>query len=552
MRIAVLAVVAMLFGGGTAMSADPAIVFQTQPVGQVLNDIREGANLLGGDNGTKALNKEIKARLGDKGFEGLDVGQPIFGYVLLAPKPEDITAVVALPVTNEKAFLDLCERANHQTPKLVGKEKGLYELPPLDPRYKALLRFSDRYAYIAYGARPAPAIDPKALIPLRQIYNPAERGLIAGRLYFDRIPPEVKLALPVLMKEIKKTVLGALNLGRDEEPFAKAITPEIEKLFIRYATLAAGADELSTRISVDAPSGNLIVEATLNGKPGSELSKIIAGRKPTTNKFGGLLVAPDTVAGFKVRLPLFEEEIRTAAVAGLNIGQKEAVQSTPEISKVFVEELFKGLIRTVKTGEFDLAIAVRGPDKNDWYSVVGAVAFEDTTALEKEFRSIQKAAPADVRDDVNLDVAKVGNINIHTWKLKPGGFLDVTKVLGGDNCQVAFAFAPHGVFAVVGPDSVNSLKSALAIPVAESPVLDVVMNPVRVTNLISKISPNFPGHARLERILGKDDKLLSAMSMTVVGGNELTVTYKIDLRLIPRAALSDDIDREKSAPGEKP
>src|SRR5262245_16578895 len=111
MRIGLLAVAAVLLGAPTTFADDPPlppIVFQTQPAGRLFDDLRTAVNLIGGEKGVKALNNGFKEMLGEKGFEGMDYGRPIVGYVVLAPKPEDITAVVALPITDEKAFLDLC------------------------------------------------------------------------------------------------------------------------------------------------------------------------------------------------------------------------------------------------------------------------------------------------------------------------------------------------------------------------------------------------------------------------------------------------------------
>lgn len=545
MRIRLLTIAAVLFGCGNVYAADPPIVFQTHPVGQVLDELRAAADLIGGEKGVKALNKNIKDSLGEKGFEGLDISRPIFGYVILAPKPEDITAVVALPITQEKEFLDLCERANHEKPKLLEKEKDIYRLPPLDWRYKALLRFSNQYAYIAYGAKPAPAIDLKALIPIQQIYNPAETGLVAAHFYFDRVPLAVKLALPALMEEVKKTIMGGWFFGRDEQQVAKAVLREVEKLIERYLKLAAGADKLSARISLDIPMGNLVVESTLNGKPGSELSQIIAARKPTGNKFGGLIAAPDMVAGFKVRLPLFEQEIRDATIAGLEAGEKQNARFIDQGAKPLLEEIFKGLKRTVKTGEFDIVAGVRGPDKNGSYTGVGAIAFEDTAVLEKEFKKfIENTAPPKILEGFTWDAAKAGSVNIHTYK-SAGGLLGLEKGFGDENCEVAFAFAPHGVFLVIGPEAVKTMKDALTVKPAVSPVLDIVINPARVVKFFAKYEePRDRPRVNLETVLGKEDKVMSAMSMTVEGGKELKVTYTINLRLIPRAAAYEDLQQE--------
>ena len=75
------------------------------------------------------------------------------------------------------------------------------------------------------------------------------------------------------------------------------------------------------------PTGNVVIEATLSGKLNTELARTIAAFKPTANKFGGLLDHPETLGGFKLRLPLFDEGIRNVAVAGIAAGEKEAIKN---------------------------------------------------------------------------------------------------------------------------------------------------------------------------------------------------------------------------------
>src|SRR5438105_1749969 len=123
------------------------------------------------------------------------------------------------PITGEKEFLALCDRTNREKHKDLGK--GLYQLPPLDPRYKARMRFSDQYAYIAYGANPEPALDAKAIVPAQKLYDPAEKGIVAAKFHFDRLTPQVKLALPVYLEEIKKELRGP-NLDQEVSAMMKA------------------------------------------------------------------------------------------------------------------------------------------------------------------------------------------------------------------------------------------------------------------------------------------------------------------------------------------
>ena len=537
MRYALVLAAAALFAPAAVRAADPPITFQTHPLDRVLADLRAAADLVGGEKAVKAVNKSIEDAFGKKGFEGLDLNQPVVGYVILAPKPQDITAVVVFPITGEKEFLALCDRANRDKHKDLGK--GLYQLPPLEPRYKARLRFSDGHAYLAYGFNPEPALDPKALVPAGKLYDPAERAVVAAKFHFDRLTPEVKKALPVLLKEVKSTLFSGRGIGLQEKLILDPIEQALDKLALRYVLLLGGADTATLRLSVDVPTSDLVVEATLTPKPDTALAKEIADRKPTGNRFGGLLTA-DTAAGFKVRLPFFNDELKAAAVKALEDGRKDV--NGKKGSEASLDELFKGLIRTVKTGEADIVAGVRGPDKGGEFTFVGAVAFEDPAAFEKEFKKFYDAdSPQDERDRMKWDAAKAGTVSIHTYKLAndAGGFLNPAKLFGGDKCTLAFAFAPKGAFLVLGPDPVPVMKDALAVKPADAPVVDVVLNPVRVGKLVEKGG----GQAlEVERVLGKEDKLVSATSLRVTGGKELTVRYALNLRLLPRAAAADSFD----------
>ncbi len=546
---AVLLAVLFLFPSKVS-AADPTlppIVFQTQPLGRILDALRAGADIVGGEKAVKALNTGFKELLGEKGFEGLDISRPVVGYVVLAPKPEDITAVIALPVTGEKEFLGLCDRVNKDKLKADEKDKTLYHLPPLDPRYKALMRFKDRYAYIAYGANPAPQIESAALVSMEKLLDPAERGLVAARFFVERVPLPVLLAGKSLLEEVRKNVFDSSPIGRDKDvqPIARAAASEFEKLVARYIKYAPDVDTVAARLLLDAGSGNLIVEATLSGKPNTELAKTIAAFNPTPHRFAALAAHPETVGALTFRLPLYEAELRTAAVLGLEAAQKEAHNSN-DPGKAAGEEFFKALARTARAGELDLALAVRGPDKNGWFTLLGALACDDTKALEKAFRDYIDKNPDKGGGETRWDVAKGGNVSIHTLKLTPGGFIDPSKVFGGENCTIAFAFAPKGIFLAMGPEAVGTLKEALTVQAAPAPVLEFVLNPARTTKLIHKImGPDDPDIAEVEIVLGKEDKLRSILSATLEGGKELRAAVTINLRVLPRAALYSAIQRSE-------
>ena len=151
MRYALVLTAAMLFAPSAVRAADPPITFQSHSFERVLNDIRFAADLVGGEKAVKAFNDGIKAKLGER-VRGAGPEQAHRRLRHSAPKPADITAVIAFPITGEKGFIALCDRWNGgEKAKDLGK--GIWQVPPLDPRYKARMKFSDGYAYIAYGAK---------------------------------------------------------------------------------------------------------------------------------------------------------------------------------------------------------------------------------------------------------------------------------------------------------------------------------------------------------------------------------------------------------------
>jgi hypothetical protein len=536
MRYALVLTAAAILAPASAVAAEPPITFQTPPFERLLGDLRAAADLMGGEKAVKALNDSFKDKLGPKGFEGLDLNKPIVGYVLLAPKAEDIVAVIAFPITGEKAFLSLCERIN-TGPKPKDLGKGLYEVPPFFPDLKARMRFADGYAYVATGKKPEPALDAKAIVPVNKLYEPAENAAFTGKLHFDRLTPEVKAALITLLLDAKKSLLENAEGNLPNADALKPVFTELEKLARRYLLLLGGADTAALRLNFNPGSGDLAVEATLTPKPGTELAKQIAARKPAQNQFAGLLT-PDTVAGVYYSAPLFAEEIRNAYAALLEVQQKETAQSLPDAGKGTIEELFKGQARSMKAGNMDIFAAVHGPDKNGLFSGVVAMSFDDSTKLEKEFKKFMEASgPPGEFGTFKWNADKAGKVNIHTFT-PAAELLAIASKIFGDDCKLAFAFAPKAIYVTIGPDAIATLKGALKAKPVVAPAFDLVVNPAKLAQLVDKAGG--PG-LTIENALGKEKKLLSATSLRVTSGKDLRIRFSVNMKVLPRAIFMSTV-----------
>lgn len=522
----------------------PALTFQTLPAGKLLADIRTAAKAFGGDAAVKDLDKTIKDALGEKGLTGLDLQKPIVGYADFSDKAEEFGGVFLAPITDEKEFLELLKRVN-LTALEVKDSPGLYQLLPSNTptgeqpaKAPARLRFKDRFAYIATNL-PDSALAPDKLIPFADLVVQGETAALTYRVHLDRVPAS--------LKKQGFDAVDALVMEANNAPVpdaAKTVVKDLAKLLKRMtdATLTEG-DFAAVRVRLDPQTTEAALEVALAPKPGTQLAKDIAARKPTTNRFAGLITA-DAVASGVIQAPLFAPEIRDAAAAGLETMAAEIRKSDPpppEFKELF-DEAVAGITRTLKSGELDAAVVMTGPDKDGAYSVAGAISYDKTAGLEKVLRGLHANAPNDVKNLFTLDAAKVGEVAIHEAVVGPFLPPEAKKVFG-TKASVCLAFAPDGIFVTFGPDAVAAMKTALAVKRGEAKAFDIQINPAKLQKLIAAMDPE--GGKKAAEILGSGTKLESVFHATIEGGTELRLRVALPVKLFPRAAATTGTTTEK-------
>jgi len=534
MRLRLLAPVLALLAAGPVAAADPAVTFQAQSVGRILGDARAVVGTLADKKAVDSINDGIKAKLGEKGFAGLDLGRPVLGYVHLPADPAKAVGVLVVPVTEEKAFLGFFERLTGATPK--AEAGGLYTVPAPDPGMAIGLRFADGYAYLAAGAKGAglaAVLAADELVPTAKLLDPAEQSLLAMRVQFDRLPKELRTQAQDYINRGKKAA-GML-------PFPPELMSPVEKALLqglalgeRWLKLSEGAKEATVRFTLDVPAAEIGAEFTVVPRPGSELGKELAARKATSNRFAGI-ITKDTAVGFVTRLPFFNKELRTAGTEGLDAALK-AVGGLGGPTGELLQEALKGAKRTVATGEFDVAGSFRGPNKDGHFTGVLAVAFEDTAALEKAVKGVIDAeAPPEFQKLVKWNAEKVGGVSIHLIEVgklvgNPGWLGGPEKGLGGPDTNVAMAFTPKAAYAAVGPDAVAAVKGLLALKSAEAPVLNVVLNPSRWVKFMTTSGAPPREIEEVSKLFGTEDRPITLASLEVTSGGELKVTSRLSLR----------------------
>ena len=398
-----------------AKTDGPAITVQAQPFGKLLADVKLIVQTVGGADAVKTLEEKIEDTFGEKGFTGIDQTRLFGGYVNLKDDLEDIGGVVMVPVTSDADFLALLKRLRIET-EMVKDTKGLYELTPpedADLGDKSLrLRFKDGYAYIGINLEDAELAADK-LLPFKDVVTPNETSTLSYRTYLQRYSKELK-EKALAQSDQLDAVMNAFPIPDGLKDGLGDIVKYIKRVNdVQYEE----GDVYAVKLNVDPKTLELSIETGITALKGTQLAKDIAERKPTTNRFAGL-VTNQSAVGLKTRLPLFAPEIRSVVEALFKEGFKatESEGNVPEQFQPAAKEALQGLLRTVKSGNFDIVAAVLGPDAKGKFGASIGISFEDPTALEKELRKLHKSAPDGVKNWVKLDVAKA--LYCHTCSVR--------------------------------------------------------------------------------------------------------------------------------------
>jgi len=237
-----------------------------------------------------------------------------------------------------------------------------------------------------------------------------------------------------------------------------------------------------------------------------------------------------------MQAPLFIEDVKSLASKLIEFGSKdatknmEAANATKEVRDA-VAELFKTLGRTVDDGNLDLAASLRGPDKNEQYTAVGAFSLKDPAALEKSLKAAIKIAPNEVAGMIKFDAFKVGAINVH--EIAVGEMLppEAQKIFSKSSVYVAAT--PTAVFVTFGASAKDVMKEVLTQKLSPkpAPLLQAEVSGKRLMPLIKHTGAPLDGpggqffakFAAMDRVSlltykveGRDNKLVLRQEMGLV------------------------------------
>ena len=502
----------------------PILTFQVQPLERLLAGARQTLQSLGGAEAAKEFDAETLAFLGPKGLQGLDLGRPITGYQVVIDKPDDVAFVVLVPITSKADALDLFHRgkANYEPTQ---DDPELYEPKNPEPDTKVFARFVGNICYMGVSV-PKTELDPKTLPTAASLTLPNEGSWLAVVNHLDRVRPADR----------QKLIDAFVKLGNDPKrpplPAEVKQNADIESFSRRYAKVMYEQGKTAAyRIDFDPKKLTFAMDFQFTPQPGTPAVATIAARQPTMNRYASV-VSPDAVAGIVMQLPTFDAETRENLAIKIS-GRGENPDAAPVPKKTepdswdeFSMALLDGFGRAAKTGQIDVAVAVRGPIDGT-YSIAAGITVDNATQLTAKLR---KLPPAE-RENITFNVYQADGIAVHEIRvadLAP----DWLSRFAGKQAKVHLAFTKNGILATYGNDSLRDIKALLSATEKPQPagVFEVRINPKRLRPLMI-----LAGGGELTGYLPSDakDELQTVVKLAVTGGQKLGIRLEFVAGLAP-------------------
>lgn len=506
----------------------PTVILRINSLDNLIADARYLAELAGKDEQAKQAEKMLRSFGGDKGFAGIDTKKPLGLYGKVGPNGIDSEVVVLLPVVDDKTVLEQLAKFNVKATK---GDDDVYEVALPGPlNFSAYFRFANGYAYATI--RDKNVIAKGRLLAPDKVLEAADSTAVLLRLNLEQIP-----------ESIRNMVVGQTARGLAEAKAKKPPRESPAETQVRLALLDHVANdvksvltegsEVSIRLDVDRKAGELSLQAQLKGKSGSKLAERFAELGKSQSVVAGI-VRPDSAMHFLLHV-ILPEDLRKVLDSAVDEGVRKAIKDQPNAGdKASAGEVFKALVPTVKSGDFDVGVDLRGPSAAGQYTLVAGLKVQKGAAIEKVARDLVGKIPEAERAKIKLDTDKVGSVAIHSF-LETKNFDPEFKKLFGEN-PIFLAMREDAIFLALGEKGLEALKDALAQKSVASPIALAELSMARLVPLLTREHPA-ASEAAKEAFAGGsgNDKI----QVTLEGGDALKVRMSMKAQLVKFFGLLD-------------
>jgi hypothetical protein len=488
-------------------SGGPALILRLRPIDSLQADVKYLLKQAGQGDKADQVDELLKVYVKDS---GVDTKRPLGGYGWLGKVGTEPTFVFVVPITDQKAFVKKLDGFGY-VPK---EESGVYTLTAPVGNPDMYLRFANNYAYVANEK--ASVKDATRLLAPGLVFDPADKSALSAIVRFGQIPKAVR-------DDIVDNVMNVLELFKQAKDETDAQAKFKAALLTSFGdslkqTLNEG-NELTLRLDVDQKGGEISADFALSGQPTSKLAKSIADLGNSKSLFAGAL-GSDAAMSLLINASL-SDSLKKAAGPVIDEGIEKALrEEKKDENKVLAEKFLKVLTPTLKSGELDTAITMRGPGKNDKYSMVFGIKIKDGAAVDKTFRDIAKGLKKEEQERIFFDAEKIGTVNVH--KLDVAKDVDKkAKEMFGDG-PLYLAIRSDAAYFAFGDGALVSLKEALSAKPGIAPIVQFEMSINRFAKVMAIEDPDIAKAAKEAFGSGKgNDKL----RLTLTGGNSLRTRF---------------------------
>ena len=512
-----------LFAAPTAAPAQdkaekPALVVRIRSLDALFSSGQRLFEAVGKGQLLKQLDEQIKSKVGPKGLACIDTKRPLGLYASVAG--QDITslkAVLLIPVTDEKGFLELLDGLNFKTEKKDGLYAVKQNVLPLDIHF----RFAHKYAYVT--ALNPEAIKPEALIVPDKLFSAKQTAAVSLSLRIDQAP---EMAKQMLLQHLNDTLDKALDVkekkgGPAQIQFREELVKEIGRQL--RSVIREGA-ELNADLDVDAKTNALTLDIGLTAKPGTALAATLEKLGQSKSQFAGLL-RKDAAMNVLVSYTL-PDKLRSALGALINDAAKKSLAETSDAAKrKQVLGVIAALEPTFKAGELDLAFSLRGPGAGGRFTLVAGVKLKDGDKVAATLRNLTKDLPESEQKNIKLDVEKVGGVSITALNLSKGYDTKTRDMFGEGPLYVAFR--PDAAFFTIGEDGLKAIKEALATTTTTSPPLRLELSLPRLAMVMAQTPEQVKA---AKRLLTENEE--GSFRISLEGGQKMRLRVQVNLTVL--------------------
>ncbi len=497
----------------------PTVIVRLRSIDGLISDFQYLATLAGKAEEAKQIDGFLQSWRSEKGLQGIDPKRPLGLYGTVNPGLMDSTAVVLVPIADEKTLLGFLENFAVKAKK---GDDDIYTISRDNLPVPIYARFANQYAYIT--AQDKAALAKEKLLDPTQVLPADHTGTVSALIRLDQLPDTLK---QIVLGQMELRLAEVQDDKKGESEAQHKVKVATMQQFGRNASLLLREGrEITVRIDIDRQAQVLSTEFSVNGKPKSKLASHIAELGGNQSLFGAL-ARPNSAASLLLHATL-PAEFRQAFVTALEEEIRKGLENEKDKTKrAQATKLFNALEPTLKAGELDLGFDLRGPDANKLYSPVIGLKIQDGTAVEKTLRSIIKDLPEAGRAKIQLDAESAGAVKIHRLDAGKDFEADARRILGENPLYVAFR--NDAVLLAGGPNGLSVLKEAL---IAQPKSVPPAQFAVSLARLAPAIEGKHKEAVKAAQETFAKNKEADKIWITVEGGEALKARFYMDAAVL--------------------